>query len=479
MLTISPESSAESPAESPNRRPIVELTLLALPTVLQMFAYTVEQFTDTLMLARIDDLHATACGYSGGVVFCVISFGFGVLMLVNALVSEAYGARRHEEVGRSMWQGVLFAIVYALLAMPLVFLAPTLFRALGHAPELVALEVTYFNVSILLLVAKMLAIAMGQFMLAINRPNIVLVAASAGMVLNVFVNWLLIYGHWGLPRLGIAGAAWGTNAAIVTELIIVCAVAFGSREIRERYGLLRTFGFDRAKFGELIRVGFPSGLQTVGDVVAWTLFFTYVMAGYGTAAMNANNYAIQYMKISFMPAFGLSAAVTALVARYIGAGQPDVSEARAHLGFKVAAAYMATCAILFLLLRYELIGIFSNDPEVIRLGGMLLVVAAIFQFFDALFIVYNGALRGAKDTFVPTCVQIALCWTLIVAGGLAVAHFAPQWGVLGPWTIACIYCGLLGGYLVTRFRRGHWKRAAGSDDPVLKQYAAEAVRVEG
>lgn len=435
--------------------PLREIMLLAIPTVLQMLSYTVEQFTDAYMLSRVGDNEASAAVASGMVTFCVISFGFGILMLVNALVSQAFGAGQHKDCGRYMWQGIWFGVVYAIALMPTVFFSHRLFTWMGHDAALVSMEVDYFNVSIYALVIKMLAIALGQFMLAVNRPNIVLVSAASGMIGNIFVNWLLIYGNWGCPRLGVAGAAWGTNAAVFIELVVLAVVAFGPT-IREQFNTL-SLNFEWPKFKELLRIGLPSGFQTAGDVVAWTIFLALVMPMFGLRAMAASNYMLQYMKLSFMPAFGLSTAVTALVARYVGAGRPEISEHRAHLGFKIAAIYMLGCGAMFFLLRNQLIHLFSSDPEIIRMGGGLLIICAIFQFFDAMFIIYIGALRGVKDTFWPSIVQIALCWGLVVAGGLAVARYLPQFGIYGPWTVGILYGLILGLYLMLRFRSGRWK----------------------
>lgn len=431
------------------------MLLLAVPTVLQMLSYTVEQFTDVLMLSRVSDAHAASAVNSGMVTFCVISFGFGILMLVNAMVSQSFGAQQFSDCGKHLWQGIWLGVVYSILLMPTMLFATPIFNLMGHPKEWVPIEVEYFNVSMAFLVVKMVSIGMGQFMLAVNRPNIVLVSAASGMVLNIFVNWLLIYGNWGCPALGAAGAAWGTNAAVLTELIILCFVAFGPK-MRETYNTL-AIAFDAPKFRELLKIGLPSGFQTAGDVVAWTIFLAVVMPHFGPEAMAANGYMLQYMKLSFMPAFGLSTAVTALVARYVGAGQPEISEHRAHLGFKMAMIYMLSCGVMFLVFRNHLMHLFSVDPAVIALGGRLLIVCAIFQIFDAMFIIYIGALRGVKDTFWPSVVQIALCWGMIVGCGFLVAVYLPHLGVLGPWTVGIIYGMILGFYLLTRFRSGRWK----------------------
>jgi MATE family multidrug resistance protein len=435
--------------------PLREILTLAVPTVLQMLSYTVEQVTDAYMLAQVGNTEASAAVSAGMVTFCFISFGFGILMLVNALVSTAFGAERPRACGRYLWQGIWFGIVYSVFWMPAMFWSPQVFRLMGHDETLVALEVDYFNVTMSALVVKMLAVALGQFMLAVNRPNVVLWSAAAGMVGNIFVNWLLIYGHWGCPQLGVAGAAWGTNTAILIELLILAAVVFGPA-IRTTFHTL-DWRFDAPKFRELLRIGLPSGFQTTGDVVAWTIFLAVVMPRFGPAAFAACNYMLQYMKLSFMPAFGLSTAVTALVARYVGAGQPDVSEHRAHLAFKIATAYMLLCGVFYLVFRNDLMQLFNKDPAVVELGGGLLIICAIFQLFDAMFIVYIGALRGVKDTFWPSIVQIALCWGIVVAGGYGIAVFKPEWGVYGPWSMGIVYGIILGFYLMLRFRSGRWR----------------------
>jgi MATE family multidrug resistance protein len=181
------------------------------------------------------------------------------------------------------------------------------------------------------------------------------------------------------------------------------------------------------------------------------------MGQFGTAAMAANTFAFRYLSVSFMPAFGISTAVTALVGRYIGAGKPDVAAHRAHLGFAVAAVYMLVCGAAYILGRNVLIGLFTQEPEVLRIGVVVMVFCGIYQLFDAMYIVYNGALRGAGDTFVPAVALFVLCWGIMVGCGYAVARLKPQWGVGGPWTMATLYGAILGGVIVARFCRGRWR----------------------
>jgi MATE family multidrug resistance protein len=439
----------------PQRGPWAELLLLALPTIAQMASYTVMQFGDTWMLAFLGVKEPTAAGNAGIFAFSIIGFGFGVLMCVNTLVSQNFGQRDYVSCGRYLWQGIWFGLAYAMIVFPFIPLAGRTFTLFGHEPQLVSLEVSYFTVAVIGTPVKMTSVALGQFLLAVNRPWVTMFASFCGAGINFFFNWLLIYGHWGFPKMGVAGAAWATNAAVLVEMSILLAVAL-SRPMRAKFNT--TDAKPRgAMMKLLLSIGLSSGLQIVADVLAWGLFVIWVMGQFKTQAMAATNFVFRYLSVSFMPAFGIATAVTALVGRYIGAGRHDLAEHRAHLGFKAAAIYMLFCGCLYVIGRNVLMHLFTSDPEVLRIGAILLIFAGIYQLFDAMYIVYNGALRGAGDTFVPAVATAVLCWGITVFGGLAVAKLWPQFGPTGPWIMATLYGAILGIYLLARFRRGRWK----------------------
>lgn len=438
-----------------HRLPIVELLLLAGPTIAQMASYTVMQFADRWMLAQVGDLEAAAAGTAGITYFAVIGFGFGVLLIVNTFASQSYGRKDYATAGQYLWQGIWFALAFGMLTLVLFSYAPQLFTLMGHEPRMARLEADYLRVVALGGWIKLATVAMAEFLRGIQRPGIVFAGSIGGVVANVFFNWLLIYGNWGFPALGIAGAAWGTNAAVCVELIVMAAYVMRPAVAR----LFNTYDFAlrRDLFVRLLRVGLPSGLQLICDVVAWTVFLNVIVAGFGTAALSANSFAFSYMHVCFMPAIGVGAAVTALVGKYIGMGRPDLAAKRAHLGFFVCAAYMISAGAVLFLFREALIGLFTDDPEVLLIGGRIMLFVALYQAFDAMFVVYVGALRGAGDTLVPAVVQTALVWTIVVGGGIAIARAAPQYGVVGPWSLATLFGACLGLFLLTRFQRGAWK----------------------
>ena len=437
-------------------RPVVELLTLAAPTVAQMLGYVLMQFTDTLMLSRLGGVEPTAVGNAGMFAFAVISLGFGTMWVVNTLVSQAFGRGDAPACGRYLWAGVWFGLAYGLVALAAIPLGRPVFDLAGHEPRLAALEADYLTINLWFTAPRLIAAAGGQFLLAVDRPWRVLVATLAAVGANAGANWVLIFGHLGFEPMGVAGAAWGTNVGGLVELAVIAAMVFGSRTVRRDYGVTRV-GLRWAEIKTLLRVGLPSGAQVTADVLAWSVFGMVVLNAFGTAAMTANTFMTRYMVLAFMPAFGMSAAVTALVGRYLGRGDPAAAAHRAHLAFKLTTAYMLSCGVAFLLFRRPLIAVFTDDPEILALGATLMLFAAAYQFFDSTYIIYNGALRGGGDTFVPAVATVVLCWGLIVGVAWAVAVNLPQLGPAGPWTVCTVYGVCLGTFMAIRFRSGKWR----------------------
>jgi MATE family multidrug resistance protein len=445
-----------APPSTTHHTPLRELLTLAVPTILQMASYTLMQFADTYMLSLVGDLEATAAGQAGGVQFAFVSFGFGIMFLVNALVSQAYGRGAFAECGRVLWQGIYVAIGCGLVLLVTIPFAPAMFARFGHEPRLVELEAIYFQILTAFAVFKLVQSAMSQFLIGINRPGIVLLSAVVGTLINVFFNWVLIYGNLGFAPMGIAGAAIATVISILIELLIML-VFFASRSIRKRYNPF-DWKLRPDVLGQLLKLGTPAGAAMVGEVGAWSLFNVWVIGQFGTDAMKANNYAFRYMLVAFMPAIGIGHAVTALVGRYYGAGDIPAASRRAHLGFRVAAAYMVLVGIGMMVFGRHLVGFFTNDPAVIAIGATIILFMGGYQILDAVYVVYIGALRGAGDTFIPSMFMIVLNWTLVVAGAYLTARHLPQLGPGGPWTVLCIYGICVGAFMFLRFQHGAWRR---------------------
>lgn len=459
MSSPSPSQSEPQPpfAElaSP-RNPLVELLGIAGPTIAQMASYTVMQFIDTWMLSRLGTDAPTAAGNAGIFAFTLICFGLGVIGLVNTLVSQNFGARQYPRCGQYLWQGIWFAILFACMVLPTAIFARPIFGLFSHEPALQDLEITYFRIVMLTAGVKLVSSSCGQFLLGVNHPLQVFLSSFGGVLVNALAAWIMIFGIGGVPRMGIAGAAWAQNIGVCVEmLILVCFVLLPATRRAYHVGLWQPH---REMFIKLMRIGLPGGLQFVGDLLAWTLFINVIMGSFGTPAMSAVTFTFRWMSMSFMPAVGLGTAVTCLVGRYIGEGKSEIAIQRTHQGFLLTAIYMVTCGVLFFILRQPMIGLFSHDPVVVALGGTLMIVASIWQFFDALFIIYSGALRGAGDTFVPMLALLGLQWSLVIAGGLLITRKFTHLGPTAPWYAVILYAILLGLFCLVRFNRGKWKK---------------------
>lgn len=201
------------------------------------------------------------------------------------------------------------------------------------------------------------------------------------------------------------------------------------------------------------------------ELICWSVLMSILIGRFGVEHMTASWVAVRYMHVSFMPAVGFSIAVTALVGKYVGANAPDTAVARARLGLLLAVGYMALCGVVFFIFRRPLVAIFLSDSEtpveqverIIQIGSAVLVAAAIFQTFDAIGILYNGALRGAGDTVVPGIVTVVYSWVLLVGGGWLMTEVFPNLESLGPWIGCLSYLLALGVTMAWRFERGGWR----------------------
>jgi MATE family multidrug resistance protein len=318
------------------------------------------------------------------------------------------------------------------------------------------METVYTRVMFATAGIKLVQVAFSQYMLATNRPNLVMLSSIIAVSINACCAYVMLFGKFGIAPMGVLGAAYAQAIGVSVEMVTLVIFSLWNPKLRAKYNAL-DWRPRAAQMKTLVTVGFGSGLQFFVEVMAWSLFANWVFGALGKTAMEANAFMFRYLASTFMPAFGLSSAVTALVGRYIGMGKPDVAMQRAHLGFKVTLVWLLFCGALYCVYRRELIELFTRDPEVVRLGALLMIFAAFYEIFDGMYIVYYGALRGAGDTFVPAVATAGLCWTIMLGGGYLAGRYFPQFSGAGPWGIASVYGAILGIFMLVRFQRGRWK----------------------
>lgn len=461
-MTVSPIRQSDGA----HARPLAELLRIAAPSVATMASYTAMQFVDKLLVSRIgpEPIYVGAQGNGGLAAFVPIAIAMGALMVINTYVSQNLGAGRADRGPAYAWNGLwIGAAFWAVVLLPYALLLPHVFTLAHVSPRQAELATTYGQILVFGAVLTMSTRAISQFFYGMHRAGIVLIAGVAANVLNLGLNYLLIFGKLGMPRMGIAGSAVGTVIATGVELAIPMALFLGPTYNR-LYKTRAAWRPSLPHIRDLLKLGWPAGLMFGNEMVCWAYFMVHLVSGFGAQHATAGWSAHQYMQMSFMPAVGISFACTALVGKYMGMGRPDLAARRAWLGLTVAMVYMGICGVLFVALRGPMIGLFVNagtppaeHAELVRIGSLFLLATATFQLFDAAAMTISGALRGAGDTVVPGIVTVVLAWLLIVGGGEAMVRIAPGLGSLGPWIAASSYIVVLSLFLVARFLSGHWR----------------------
>lgn len=494
MTPASDQSSASAPEpRDESRRAVVrEVWAIAWPTVLTMASYTVMQFVDSLMVSRVGALEVAAQGNGGVWSFAVVAFLFGILTMVNTFVAQNVGAGRPDQAARFGWTALWFSLLaWLFILLPYAAMLPLVFGLMGHEERLVELETDYARILLVGGIVTLAGKGLSSFFFGIHRPGVVAMSAILGNVANVGLNFVLIYGEEGLPEfglpgipgtpaLGVAGAAIATVCGTAVELVIPISIFLSNRYHRE-FATRSTWRPSLSALRDLVRVGWPNGLQFGNELICWAIFMSVLVGTFGSVHMVAGWSVLRYMHLSFMPTVGFATATTALVGRCIGEGRPDAAARRAHVAVAMAMVYMTVCAALMFAFRGPLVAIFADgqgDPElaaeVVAIGSTLMICAAVFQTFDALGIVYAGALRGAGDTLVPGAVTVGLSWAVIVGFGWWLTENAPGLASLGPWIASAAYIIVLGVFLAFRFEGGEWRKIRLLSGPVAPTAAGDA-----
>lgn len=434
---------------------------MVIPMVITLCSRLVMDIADFKMIGYLGDQASAAQGAilpAQVTLWTFIVLGFGTVLIVSTFVSQSLGRKRLRETSAYAWQGFYIGLAYGLLGLALDPFLPAIFAWMGHDAEIQRLEVIYASVSLLTIAPTIASEALAAFFNGIHRPKVSMWSAVESNLINIGASAVLIFGLWGAPKLGLAGAAWGTLIGTVYRLARLL-ITFTSQATHAEFCSRSTYGFDWPKMRAILRVGLPSGSQAFSDVFVWTLFTGKLIGGrFPAEALVASNVAFQYMRISFMPAFGLGSALSALVGKAVGQQDTALAMRYARICVAVLLSYLAPLSVVYFVFRSELIAWFNASPEVVAIGSSIMICAVIFQLFDGLLIAYHSALKGAGDTFWPAVLFAVSHWAIVIGGGTLVATLRPEWGCLGPWYAATTLLIFLGLAMWWRWRSLAWQK---------------------
>jgi len=460
---------------------------LAFPIIVGQVSQMLMGITDTVMIGRVGKVPLAASAFAHGLFTLVFIVGIGVLMSVSVLVARAHGAGQSRECAAYLRHGMALALVLGLAgAVVMTVMAPFL-HLFGQPPEVVAAVRPYFEIIGWSLLPVLVFQVLRQFSEAVGHPWAPMGILLGGVLLNVFLNWILIYGHLGAPAMGLEGAGWATLAARLIAAVVLWWWLAGRRKLRREWPAVAepsavaepmadktagrpaygeataSHGSWRVRWGawfgdlrwvrvrEMLEIGVPAAIQLVFEAGAFVAA-ALMMGWLGTVPLAAHQIALACAGFTFMFPLGLSIAVSVRIGRTVGEGRRSALRPIGFGALGAGATIMLTFAGLFALLGPWLAAGFTSEADVVALAAKLLVVAAIFQIFDGGQVIGAGALRGLADVRVPTAITFVAYWVI----ALPSAYFfgvRGSFGAIGIW--AALAAGLAAAALLLGWRFYH------------------------
>lgn len=439
-----------------------EILRVGLPLVAGMTSSTVMQFTDRLFLSRYS-VDAIAASMPASIAsMTIVMTLMGVCGYTSVLIAQYVGSKAPHRVGSALWQGIWSALVAGLLLCLTWWMAPPLFALAGHEPAIQSLEVIYFRVLTTGSVFSLLGATLAGFFSGRGKTRPVMIANIAACIINIPLDYLLIFGGFGVPSLGILGAGIATVVGWIVGVAIMAWAIFtpGNDAL---YRVRRGVCFEWDMFRRLLRFGLPSGLNFFMELVA-VAWFSFEVGTFGKVALAASNIAFSLNSLVFMPMLGLNIALSSLVGQAMGRGRVDEAERVTVNTLHLAFAYMLPLSLFIALAAGPLMDVFAPgdlSPEafapVRELGIVLLYFIAVYSLVDAGNIVYFGALKGAGDTLgIMYLLLGGLVFLLILP--IAALKYLGMASAISYWITFTVYIMMLAVAALLRFYRRGWHR---------------------
>ncbi|MBN1395693.1 MAG: MATE family efflux transporter [Pirellulales bacterium] len=431
----------------------------AVPLVISMSALTVMQFVDRMFLLWHSKEEMAAAMPAGMVHFVLVCFPMGVASYVNTFVAQYKGAGHSERIGSAVWQGARVGLYCIPLFLAFIPVAPWIFRLAGHSPELAELETLYFQVTMCGAGGFVIASAMSAFFTGLGKTRVVMIVDSTSSLLNVILDYGWIFGHFGLPALGIAGAGWATVVSLWFRVAVYIVLLMSPR-YRIPFGLWSGRGYNGPLMRRLFHYGGPNGLQLLVEIGGFSLFLLLV-GTLGEDAMAATTLAFNINLLAFMPMLGLGIALSAIVGQQLGKNRPTLAARAAWTALVMAMCYMGTIALTYVAIPDVLMMGHAAGTNPVQFALLrdttvvLLRFVAAYCLFDAMNLIFASALKGAGDTRFILLVSLFITPFPLLAAWAGI-RFAGG-GLIWCWVIATAWVSSVGLLYMARFLHGKWR----------------------
>ncbi len=438
-----------------------EVLKIAFPLILSTSAMTLQMFVDRVFLMWLDRDAMSAALLGGILGFVFFSFFLGTASYANTFVSQYDGAKRKDRIGPAVWQSIYFAVAAGLFMAAFSLFGRPLITLVGHEPEIARYELVYFRIMMLGAMPGIVDAAVCCFLTGRGKTWTVMWVNVFKTSVNVVLDYALIFGHFGFPKWGIAGAAAATIIANAAACVIYFVI-FLWPSCRRNF-CTSNYAFDRDLFGRLMKFGIPSGVQFMLDILGFTLFVVFI-GRIDAVSFAASSMVLQINTLSFMPMIGFGIATTILVGRALGADKPHIAQKTTITAAKLTFGYMLTIAAGYWLfpnvfmLPFEA-GASAEQMEAMKpLARTLLYFVAFYCIFDTGNIIFSAALKGAGDTRFVMWVSLILNWLImVIPSWLAITFLSGRASLYVAWSALTAYVCALAILFFLRFAAGKWK----------------------
>lgn len=413
------------------KRHYIQNLKLAAPVVIANIGQVIVQLADNIMVGKLGSLPLAAASFGGTLFFLLFIMAMGMTMGTTPLVGEAFAQGKHKESARYLQNGLLLATLFGgFISIIQVILIP-LMDNMGQPQEVVDMAKPYYIYLVLSLIPFVIFSTCKQFLEGIGSTKIAMIVMLTTNLVNILGNYLFIYGNWGFPEMGVAGAGLSTLIARVCMPILILVYMLNSDKVRRYFKFFAKTKFSSRYIKSLLKVGTPISIQIFMECLTFGLI-AIMMGWIGTREIASNQIASLIGSIAFMMVLGIEAATTIRVSHEFGAGNLKQMNRAAIASFHICFVWNIITATVIILFRNQIPLLFIDDPEVVKLASNLLVFVAIFQISDGMQSIAVGVLRGMKD--VKSVMIIAFISYLLI--GIPISYtctFVLDWGASGLW----------------------------------------------
>jgi len=405
-----------------------EVLVVAIPLILSTASWSVQHFVDRMFLTWYAPEAIAAAMPAGMLYFSMVSIFMGTAGYVSTFVAQYYGAKQHQRIGPAIWQGIYISAIGGIVLICVIPSAEFLFNLIGHDEKIQKFEIDYFRVLCWGAGPYLAAYAISGFYSGRGRTWPVMWVNTFTTMVNLVLDYMLIFGKWGMPAMGIKGAAWATVIAGIFSLVVFL-VLIASEKYNSAFATIKGWRIEKELFMRVLRFGLPNGVQFFLEMVGFT-GFVLIVGRLGTASLAATNIAFNINTLAFMPMIGCGIAISVLVGQYLGADNPRTAQQSAYSGFHLSIIYMGSIALAYVVFPDLFVAPFAAKadplvfPEIYAMSVVLLRFVALYSLFDTLNLVFASAIKGAGDTrFVMFTTTIFSVFVLILPTYLVVVVF--------------------------------------------------------